>query len=179
MSNTQQGATKPITNDELVKLVHRAEHGDERAIPALREILKEPKVVDLLGGDLAVQVQRTLIHKYSGKNLLSKEVLNRKLEVMRAELAGPTSTPLERLLVERVVSCWLHLHHLEAIYANKDSMALELAMFYQRSISLAHKRYLAAIRTLATVRKLAVPILQFNIAKKQVNIAGGAATEGS
>ncbi len=36
----------------------------------------------------------------------------------------------------------------------------------------AHNRYLSAIKTLATVRKLALPILQVNIAKKQVNVAG-------
>jgi hypothetical protein len=36
----------------------------------------------------------------------------------------------------------------------------------------AHKRYLSAIKTLATVRKLALPVLQVNIAKKQVNVAG-------
>jgi hypothetical protein len=36
----------------------------------------------------------------------------------------------------------------------------------------AHKRYLSAIKTLATVRKLAVPVLQINVAKQQVNVAG-------
>jgi hypothetical protein len=36
----------------------------------------------------------------------------------------------------------------------------------------AHRRYLTAIKTLATVRKLALPVLQVNIAKKQVNVAG-------
>ena len=43
---------------------------------------------------------------------------------------------------------------------------------YQLSISSAQKRYLAAIKTLAVVRKLAVPVLQVNIARKQVNVAG-------
>jgi hypothetical protein len=51
-------------------------------------------------------------------------------------------------------------------------MSLELGNYYQRSISSAQKRYLAAIKTLALVRKLAIPILQVNIAKKQVNVAG-------
>lgn len=130
-------------------------------------------MVDALGGDFAQQTQLALIGKYSGKNLLVKETLNRKREVMAAELAGPSASPLERLLVDRVVACWLHLYHLEAIYVGKDSMALTLATFYQRSISAAHKRYLSAIKTLAVVRKLAVPVLQVNIARKQVNVAAG------
>jgi hypothetical protein len=91
---------------------------------------------------------------------------------MRSELAGASPTPLERLLVERVVACWLHLHHLEIGYSAQESMSLELGAYYQRCLSSAQKRYLAAIKTLALVRKLAVPVLQVNIARKQVNMAG-------
>jgi hypothetical protein len=40
--------------------------------------------------------------------------LTRKLDLLRDEL------------VERIVACWLHLHHLEAVYAGKESMSLEL-----------------------------------------------------
>jgi hypothetical protein len=39
-----------------------------------------------------------------------------------------------------------------------------------------NKRYLAALKALALVRKLAVPALQINVAKKQVNIAAPAVT---
>ena len=113
----------------------------------------------------------TLVRKLAGQDLAVREGLRRKLESLRAELGGLTATPLERLLVERIVACWLHLHHLEALYAG-NSMPLELATYYQRSLSAAHKRYLSAIKTLAVVRKLAVPVLQVNIARRQVNVAG-------
>jgi len=166
---TQTGPTKP---DDLVSLAQRAQKGDKTALPALRELLKKPAMVDALGGDLAKQAQLTHIDKFSRQNLLLKESLTRKLDLMREELAGPNVTPLERLLVERIVACWLHLHHLEMVYACKESMSLALGSYYQRSISSAQKRYLAAIKTLALVRKLAVPVLQVNIAKKQVNVAG-------
>lgn len=162
--------------DELVALTDRAQKGDQKALPALREFLKEPIIVEALGGDLAKQAQLTLVNKFSGTNLVFKETLTRKLELLRDELAGKDPTPLERLLVERIVACWLHLHHLEQIYANKDSISLELGSYYQRSISSAQKRYLAAIKTLALVRKMAVPVLQVNIAKKQVNVAGSCIT---
>jgi hypothetical protein len=65
------------------------------------------------------------------------------------------------------------------MYAGKESMALELGTYYQRCLSAAQKRYLAAIKTLALVRKLAVPVLQVNIARKQVNVANaGVVPEG-
>src|SRR5262245_33586778 len=99
-------------------LTDRAQKGDLTALPALREVLKAPLAVDLLGGDLARQAQLTLIDKFSGKNLLFRESQTQKLELLRAELAGATPTPLERLLAERVAACWLHLHHLETVYAS-------------------------------------------------------------
>jgi len=162
----------PKKGEDILALARRAEKGDKAALPALREVLKDPAYVDALGGDLARQAQLTLITRFSGQNLLFKESLTRKLELLRAELAGPTPTPLETLLVERIVACWLHLHHLELIYASKDSMSLELGTYYQRSIDRAQRRYLSAIKALALVRKLALPVLQVNIAKKQVNVAG-------
>jgi hypothetical protein len=161
----------------MMALTDRAQKGDTTVLPALLEVLKDPLAVDLLGGDLARHAQLKLIRKYSGNNLLFKEALRRKLELLRGELSGPDQTPLERLLVERVVACWLHLHHLEALYAREESRTLELGAYYQRSLSAAQKRYLAAIKTLAVVRKLAVPVLQVNIARKQVNVAGTCAGE--
>jgi hypothetical protein len=128
--------------------------------------------VDALGGDLAKQSQLALINKLSGPNLVFQESLPRKLDLMREELSGPNPTALERLLVERIATCWLHLYLLETSYAQSQNASMDLGNYYQRSLSAAQKRYLAAIKTLAVVRKLAVPVLQVNIAKKQINVAG-------
>ena len=49
----------------------------------------------LFGGDLARQAERSLIGKVAGNNLVFKEALLRKLELLRVELAGPTPTPTE------------------------------------------------------------------------------------
>jgi hypothetical protein len=162
----------PTDPKELRKVLERAQRGDETTLPVLRELLNEKHMVEACG-NLAEHSEHTLVRKFSGKDLTLREGLRRKLECLRAELAGPTPAPLERLLVERVVACWLHLYHLEAVYAGKDSMALELASYYQRSLSAAHKRYLSAIKTLALVRRLAMPVLvqQVNVAaKQQVNV---------
>ncbi len=155
----------------LLALTDRAQQGDKTALPALREFFEKPGVVEATG-NLARMARDSLVEKYCGKNLLIKEGLTRKMDALRAELAGAAPAPLEGLLAERVVACWLHLHHLEMIYATKESMSLELGTFYQRSICSAQNRYLAAIKTLALVRKLAVPVLQVNFAKRQMNVAG-------
>jgi hypothetical protein len=156
---------------ELRKLLERAQKGDENTLPVLHEMLKAPHWLEACG-NLAKHAENALIHKFTAQDLAVGEGLRKRLEVMRGELAGPAPAPLERLLAERIVTCWLHLYTLEAIYACKDSMTLNLAMHYQKCIDRAHKRYLSAIKTLATVCKLALPILQVNIAKQQVNVVG-------
>ena len=51
-------------------------------------------------------------------------------------------------------------------------MNFKQAEYHERSRDRANKRYLSSIKVLALVRKLAVPVLQVNIAKKQINVAG-------
>ena len=46
---------------------------------------------------------------------------------------------------------------------------------YQHWLDRAQKRYLTALKTLAQVRRLLVPVVQVNIAQKQINVAGVAA----
>ena len=123
-------------------------------------------------GELARAAQGSIIQRMGGEdNLLVREVYVRKLDAMRQELAGPEPSPLERLLADRIITCWLHVNHAEAIFAQGE-FTLPEADFHQRRISRAHQRYLSAIRTLAQVRKLLGPTVQVNIANQQVNVAG-------
>ena len=162
----------PTGAEELRKFLARAQGGDASTLPALRRMLQVPSAVELFGGELACQAERSLVEAAAGKDLAFKEALLRKLELLRAELGGPNPAPVERLLVERIVACWLQVQDADVRYAQAKSLSLEWGDYYQRRMDRAHKRYLTAIKTLATVRKLAVPVLQVNVARKQVNVAG-------
>jgi hypothetical protein len=124
-----------------------------------------------LGGNVAREALRLLIDKYSGNSPVLRESVNRKIDEMRVELSGEKPSPLEKLLVERIIATWLHLHHLEASYGSRNDMTVSLGVFYQKSISAAQKRNMAAIKGLAVVRKLTLPALQINVARKQVNVS--------
>jgi hypothetical protein len=124
-------------------------------------------------GNLAKHAERAFVNMQAGKDLGFREGLLRKLELLRSELASPSPTPLEQLLVARVVSCWLQVHDADMRYAqNWPNLSLAQAKFYEQRMDRTHKRYLSAIKTLALVRKLALPVLQVNIAEQQVNVAG-------
>jgi hypothetical protein len=172
--------TVPTDPKEINKILHRAQNGDETTLPVLRELLKQPGRIELFG-NLANHVENGLISRFPEKNIAVREAVRLKLDSMRAELAGPTPTPLERMLAEQIATCWLHLHYLECCWAgHQENMRLALGTYYQRCISAAQKRYLAAIKTLATVRRLALPVLigQVNIAGKQLNKVAMPAQEG-
>jgi hypothetical protein len=48
-------------------------------------------------------------------------------------------------------------------------MSLAQSEHAQRRIDRAHRRFLSTLKTLATVRRLALPALQINVAGQQVN----------
>ncbi len=170
---TPDGWSRPAS--EINATVRLAEKGDAGALAAVREMFAaRPGSSEILGGNLAREATRLLVQMYAPNSPVTREAVTRKLEEMRAELSGTNPTPPERLLVERIVATWLHLHHLEVLYAGKESMPLALGLYYQKCISAAQKRYLAAVKGLSEVRKLALPTLQVNFAKQQVNIASAA-----
>ena len=115
---------------------------------------------------------RSLIEKACGKNILIQEAIVQKLDNLKAELEGPNPTPIERLLAERASLCWFIVNRYENAYVNAEGWSIAQADLQQRKIDKAHARFLSALRTLAQVRKLALPTLQVNIAKNQVNVAG-------
>ncbi|MDB5307464.1 MAG: hypothetical protein JWO38_1666 [Gemmataceae bacterium] len=164
-----KGDDLPASTEATLALIDRAEQGDATAMPPLRKLLGNPAAVDQLGGNLAETAQRVLVEAHCGQNLFRREAIGRKMATLRAELAGPTPSPIEWLLAERAVACWLHVYHLEAVYAGKGAMSLPLAEHYQKCIDRAHKRYVSALKALAEVRKLGVTV-QLNVARKQVNV---------
>jgi hypothetical protein len=160
------------SGEELKALLLRAAEGDDSALPVVRRLLSNPEAVNLLGGNLAELAETAFVRAAAGDNLLFQEALTRKLELLRAELAGPNPLPLERLLVERVVACWLQVQDADVRYAQARDLSGQRLDDYQQRMDRAHRRYLSALKTLALVRKLALPVLQVNIARNQVNVAG-------
>ena len=162
--------------DGMRALIARARKGDRSTLPEVRRILSDPHEVDALGGDLALQAEASFVQALAGKDLVLTEALPRKLDALRAELAGPNPTPVERLLVERVVACWLQVQDAEVRFAQgQGNLSIKQADYYQRRMDGANRRYLAALKALAVARKLALPVLQINVARKQVNLAAPAA----
>jgi hypothetical protein len=160
--------------EAFLRLVQRADGGDEEAARALRPILRaSPRLTGQLG-DLARVAERAWIERMTGRARGFGEGILGKVKGMRAELAAPSDGPLERLLVDRIIVCWVHLQYAEITYAQAlGSLDVEWTEAYQKRIDRAHRRYLSAIRSLAQVRRLRVPTsVQINVGEQQTNVAG-------
>ena len=149
---------------ELKALSDRAEAGDREARRELRRLVRASSH-EVIGraADVARKAGETLAHTASGGDPLTDEALRAKLDLMRAEIAGEDPTPLEVLLTERVVSLWMLTTVLEALIATQyrrvvDDTSERLSPSYvlqqSRILESATRRYLAAIKELARVRKL-------------------------
>lgn len=162
----------PASLDEIRTLVFRAQGGDRTAAPRLRALFdRDPdRLIRLGGGDIAASVKALLVEKAAGsKDILAKEAMSRHVDRMRDELAGPGPTPIERLLAERAALCWIELHGLDAQVIRRrdgdhDGPPVEAL---DRARDRAQRRYLAALKSLAQVRRLAVPVLMVNLARNQ------------
>ena len=157
----------------LRDLVGKADKGDDKVVPAIREILDETP--DLAWGlrNIGKMAERLLIKEMTGDDLLAKEMMEHQLESMRSEIAGQDSSPLELLLVERIVATWLQVQLFESLYAtNLGKHTLAQGNYYQKRLDRTHRNHLSAIRTLAQIRKMGPAAVQINIAEQQINTTG-------
>lgn len=63
-------------------------------------------------GDLATIAHNSMVDLVAGRSVLTREGIRKTTASMRAELAGPSASPLERLLVDRVLACCRPTSHI-------------------------------------------------------------------
>jgi hypothetical protein len=154
-------AEVPQTEAEILErlqhLVSRAEQGDGTAVPELRVALDVNGWVWRDYGDAGTHATAAWLRLVCGKNLMMREAIERRMAEMRATLAGEDPSPLEQLLVARIVACWLQVHYADGTYAQmQGGSPAQHTILLQRQ-NAAQQRYVQAIKALATVRKLLRP----------------------
>lgn len=161
----------------LVEAVDK-DNPDHRQVAQLRGWFEEYPGLWAAFGDLNAFVQLKIIDRVAGGKSGSLAI-ERGVTVMRQDLGYAFAPPLEQLLIDHTLVCWLRLQDTEWRYTQQisGSMSLQLANYWERRLSAAQRRYLRACETLARVRKITrqTPALQVNIAThggQQVNVLG-------
>lgn len=164
-------APKPErTPEEWADLRRRGEAGDTEAIGELTYLHHDIDDTGIDDGDLAARAEREVIY-LATSTIAEEAALARYVAEMRTNLDGPSPSPIERLLVDGVVTCWLDVSLVRERWAHAlKAGAVGSLKDIDRLLDSAQRRYLDAHKTLATVRRLIIPVVQVNMAKQQVNM---------
>ena len=180
MSNTALELSADVKEKlaALQTLSERVEAGDKSARKELRKALREsaPEVI-FQASDIGRRGQWALIKTVAANDPLTEEALLARLDLLRAQVAGPDPSPLEVLLTERICSLWILIELLEVLLgaqlSTSTSKERRAPMSYIQHIlkwqDSASRRFLTAIKTLAQVRRLQseIPNSQTNV---QINL---------
>ena len=154
-------ATLPETQ-KLAAVVDKAESGDEVAVPALRRFIQDTAGLACVSRcEVVERSMRWMAGTLAVGDSARKDTIIRQAEQMGIDLAGDDPTPLETVMVQRIVACWLRLQiaEINAGTCGSDPQT----EFFQRQLERSHRMFLSAVKTLATVRRLASP-LNLNLA---------------
>lgn len=159
---SDQQLTANEASQRLTADFRAANKGDRSAMSRLRRNLASPQATELVEfcGNLATQTAESILTSTFGDQEASKLCVREKMIRMRNELGWQDSSEMERLLIERVVVTWLSLYRSELAYAQStENLSVRQHDYLERRIEKAQRKHLAAIKMLATVRKMALPVL--------------------
>ena len=152
-----------LKKESTHSLALQATEGDVQALERLKETDAEAfEIFQEEWFRLGKRTEEALIKAISN-DLLMVESIKHEAKQMRATLYAVHLTPLERLLVDRVVCCWIAVSHADMVVATKMPTEEELQKWVDRS----HRRFSSACKDLATVSKLLGPNVQINLAQNQ------------
>lgn len=152
MFESSQEKTEPAETDQLDGLLQRARQGDEEVLPELRAWLEQSAVWRQFG-DLGRQARDAWLRLIAGDDLVLRESLLKKLCDLQRELTSGGGTPIERLLIDRVLANWLRLHFAELAVTQALNRP-KIAEFWDQRQSRAERAYLASLGALTTLRRL-------------------------
>jgi hypothetical protein len=144
----------PPVLEQLNSLLQRARHGDEGVLPQLRHLLDRKPEIWRHYGDVALHAIRAWTSLIAGEDLTLKESIARKVEELGREIGGTEPTPLERLLIDRLVVTWLQVQHAEVAACRSLKSSPQLGDFWLKRQNSAHRRLLMSVGALAMLRRL-------------------------
>src|SRR5262249_43902654 len=119
-------------------------------------------VLEVLGGDPATRAREAMIGWAVGQDLAAGEALRRRIAQVRAELAGPDASPLERLLAENLALAWADAHLAAERAYRAAALTLTEADRIERRRDRAQRRLIAAIKALDLIRRV-MPAVQVHV----------------
>jgi hypothetical protein len=162
---------------EIVDRAYKAKKPTKEDLQAIRQFLKDYPPMCKAVFALVESTQELLIRRLMGIEV-AEIAMEEYLVSLRDDMGYHDAPIIEKLLIENIVTAWLHVQYCESYLAFMAGMDKSIVVleFWERRLSMAQRRYLAACESIAKIRKMAVPALQLNIGDKQINVAGNLQT---
>lgn len=158
---------------ETVSRTYKAKKPAKEDLQSIRKYLKEYPALCKAVFAIVDNIQSLFIKGMLGME--AAEIATEEYIVhIRDEMGYYDAPIMEQLIIENIVTCWLHVQYCQsqlAFSVGRDR-SITILEFWERRLSMAQRRYLAACESLAKIRKMKVPALQLNIGDKQINVAG-------
>jgi hypothetical protein len=140
----------------FAEMVRRANLGNEACLQQLRVMLDERPEIWMTVGDAGKLAERAWFTLLAARNALVEQSMPRRHKELKAELAGPSPSPLEKVLVDLIGLRWLAVQQAE-IDAAEASADLKLANFRLKRAESAQKRFASSVKLLQLVRSTVSP----------------------
>ena len=137
---------------QLNDLNAKANAGDRQALEGLRKLLDEHPEVCRHVGNLGKIAENAWLDLIVEGDLLGREATKRQLAALTQNLAGEHPTPLEQMLVDNITVAYLAQRYAEIHEACDSGGSAQQAAYRLKRSESAQRRYLAAIKTLSTLR---------------------------
>lgn len=180
MKDNQLAKTPSDPWQEIMQIsarVEKAKKPDPEDLHRLRQLAaRAPGFLSACSTTASIRQQ--LIEKISHGN--SRAFMLAEVDLLTQQLGHADAPPLERLLIDHILTVRLRLVDAENRYNSivvGNSVSLQQGQYWDNLLSSTQARFLRAIEALARVRRLArnTPALQINIAHEggqQVNVQG-------
>jgi hypothetical protein len=169
---------KKLTDEErkrLTTLTNKAQKGDRKALAEASQTLTEHQLWHVVG-DMGRYAQDAWLDAAASNNPLARRALEEQLRELRNGLRDAGDSPLERVLIDRLVACWLQANYADWQHGEKlkkGSYSFAEGRYNEERQDRAHRRLLQAAKTLATVRRLLAPAVQINVGQNQIITQSG------
>ena len=144
-------------NARLAVFIEAANRGKENGpeVKALRKFLDDNKDLAKQYQVFAFSVRHAVMRKITQENG-HFELLEREYETRRDDLGWVEAGPVERLLIERIMLCWLRLLWVENYSGSfmQSGAYIKESEYADKLLNRAHSRYVKAVESLAKLRQV-------------------------
>jgi hypothetical protein len=149
--------TELVMDSILVEFRHLAELGAEGRpidLDRLRHLLDLRPQIWRRYLDLAGLTQEALVGYLTGSDVVARESLSRAVAAKREEILAGSTSPLERLLADQVVTHWLHAQQAELMAIGATDLPAKERKFRIAHRERTQRQLQRAIVELARVRRM-------------------------